>query len=714
MALTRPRYSQIYDTDYKLSVRVATTGDVGNLVAGGTQTNSIDGITLAANDRVLVKDQSTGAQNGIYRVATVGTGSDGTWVRALDADASDKVTFGMQTTVGEGNLNSGRVYRLTTSDPVVLGTTSLTFSTTLATVAGSNTQIQYNKAGILSASANLTFADNNNTLSISSNASVNAYAVDITGNAVPDSSISAQQQISSSKAYNQSPVAGINFATKYNSAGGGAGLGGITVSKSNATDGDLTSHLALHTRPAGAGGITERLRIDGNGNVVISATTTSTTVNTGALVVAGGVGIQGSVQGVAATFTGAVTLGSGSSNVVISATTSTTSVSTGALLVAGGTGIAGNAFVGGNLTIGGNLTVNGTTVTINANNLSVNDSLLYLAEENPADILDIGITAHIQNPTLNHVGFVRDATDSTWKLFSNVITQPSNTVDFTGAIYSSLQIGNLTVVSNSSGNGYGRYGGFFDESTLLQGVWIGNAGSGTATPRIGFFNGNTTQNWQIDNSAGSFRWFTPGVVRMSLDTNGNLAVPSSITVGNVQAVTIGNINTQINGSTARISGPLFANSVVSLGTGSTTTNVVISATTTASSNVTGALIVSGGVGVQGAIYDRAGGDVRSAPQVPANTSYILLQTDNGKHVYLTSPSTGASVNASVFNVGDMVMIVNAVGSSITITQGASVTLRLAGTATTGSRTLANNGVATLLCTVGGATPTFYCSGAGLS
>jgi hypothetical protein len=122
--------------------------------------------------------------------------------------------------------------------------------------------------------------------------------------------------------------------------------------------------------------------------------------------------------------------------------TAATSSSTGALVVTGGVGIGGSLFVGSGLTVAGNLTINGNLTTINSNNLTVNDSIIYLAEENPADTLDIGITAHVVNPTLNHVGFVRDATDSTWKLFANVATQPSGTVDFTAATWSTLQTGN--------------------------------------------------------------------------------------------------------------------------------------------------------------------------------------------------------------------------------------------------------------------------------
>jgi hypothetical protein len=73
-----------------------------------------------------------------------------------------------------------------------------------------------------------------------------------------------------------------------------------------------------------------------------------------------------------------------------------------------------------------------------------------------------------------------------------------------------------------------------------------------------------------------------------------------------------------------------------------------------------------------------------------------------------------TINASIFTAGDMLTIVNNSASNQTITAGASVTFRLAGTATTGNRTLAQYGIATFLCVIGGATPTFHCSGAGLT
>ena len=170
MGLTRPRYSQIVDTDYKNSVRVATTGDVGNLVAG-YQTNSVDGITLNVLDRILVKDQGNTMQNGLYQVLVVGTGSNGTWTRASDANVNDKVTSGLTTIISEGTVNSGREYRLTTPDPITLDTTNLSFTLVAAQPAGANTYVQFNDMNVMSGSPGLTFNKTSNVVTVSGNIS---------------------------------------------------------------------------------------------------------------------------------------------------------------------------------------------------------------------------------------------------------------------------------------------------------------------------------------------------------------------------------------------------------------------------------------------------------------------------------------------------------------------------------------------------------------
>ena len=116
---------------------------------------------------------------------------------------------------------------------------------------------------------------------------------------------------------------------------------------------------------------------------------------------------------------------------------------------------------------------------------------------------------------------------------------------------SSGSSGNLNVIGNLISTGYGFFPGAYNESATTSGVFIGNTGSGTPTPRIGFYNGNVTQNWQVDNYFGTFRWFVPGTTQMSLDPSGNLAVLG--TSANALVVSGGTVlqgNLTINGINA--------------------------------------------------------------------------------------------------------------------------------------------------------------------
>lgn len=97
-------------------VRVATTT---NITLSGTQT--IDGVVLVAGDRVLVKDQSTASQNGIYVV------SAGAWSRASDMATSAQTLSGMQVNVSEGSAQTRMIFILETDAPIILATTSLVF-----------------------------------------------------------------------------------------------------------------------------------------------------------------------------------------------------------------------------------------------------------------------------------------------------------------------------------------------------------------------------------------------------------------------------------------------------------------------------------------------------------------------------------------------------------------------------------------------------------
>ena len=124
--------------DIKDSVKLATTANLsatynngaGTLTYDATGVQAVDGVNLALNDRVLVKDQSTGTQNGIYRVSTApAVGVAGVLTRATDADSNAEVTGGMFAFVEAGSSNADNAYVLTSvTGTATLGTSTLTFT----------------------------------------------------------------------------------------------------------------------------------------------------------------------------------------------------------------------------------------------------------------------------------------------------------------------------------------------------------------------------------------------------------------------------------------------------------------------------------------------------------------------------------------------------------------------------------------------------------
>lgn len=110
--------------DFKAPCRFATTGPV-TLVGGAPST--IGAVPLVVDDRILVWQQAAPAENGIYSVQTVGTGADGTWVRATDANTSPLVKAGFVTVVAEGAA-ADKMFELTTNNPIVLGVSPLAFA----------------------------------------------------------------------------------------------------------------------------------------------------------------------------------------------------------------------------------------------------------------------------------------------------------------------------------------------------------------------------------------------------------------------------------------------------------------------------------------------------------------------------------------------------------------------------------------------------------
>ena len=144
--------------DIKDSVRAATTA---NITLSGTQT--VDGVALAVADRVLVKNQSTGSENGIYTV------NSGSWARATDFDGSpaSEVTPGAFAFVEEGTANADSGWVLTNNGTITVGTTALVFT-------------QFSGAGQITAGNGLTKTGNTiDAVGTADRISVAADAIDI-------------------------------------------------------------------------------------------------------------------------------------------------------------------------------------------------------------------------------------------------------------------------------------------------------------------------------------------------------------------------------------------------------------------------------------------------------------------------------------------------------------------------------------------------------
>jgi len=103
--------------DVKSSVKIATTG---NITLSGTQT--IDGVSISADERVLVKDQTDASENGIYDCKA------GAWARSSDFDSNTEVTSGAFTFVEQGTVNADAGFVLTTDGSITVGTTDLAFT----------------------------------------------------------------------------------------------------------------------------------------------------------------------------------------------------------------------------------------------------------------------------------------------------------------------------------------------------------------------------------------------------------------------------------------------------------------------------------------------------------------------------------------------------------------------------------------------------------
>ena len=200
---------------WKDSVRVATTA---NITLSGTQT--IDGIAVVADQRVLVKNQSTGSENGIYLCKA------GAWARAADMNAADEFS-GAAVFVQEGTANGDTGYVCSNDGDVTVGTTAITF-------------VQFTGAGQLSGGDGIDITGSTISVNVDdSSIEISSDALQVKAGGITNAMLAGS--IANAKLAN-STISGVSLGANLNSLSAGNGIT-MTSYNGSAAVSDLTIDL---------------------------------------------------------------------------------------------------------------------------------------------------------------------------------------------------------------------------------------------------------------------------------------------------------------------------------------------------------------------------------------------------------------------------------------------------------------------------------------
>jgi hypothetical protein len=266
---------------------------------------------------------------------------------------------------------------------------------------------------------------------------------------------------------NANTASSLQNAQNFSISGGDITATGVAFYGNNAVtlNASLNSIPGLSANTYGSTSAVPVITVAANGritNVTTQSISTSFTVsgNTGSGSQAGGgtLTLQGGGTGITTTVTGS----GGSETVTFN--TDTTIARTNTSSVGPQTFNTDINLPTNNLTVGGSINVaqlyiSGNIYQTNATQtLNVGDPIIYLASNNTGNLVDIGFVGHFvgtghsgDTSHYQHTGFVRDYNDNKWKLFSNVSTEPSTTVNFAEAntVYDVIKIGGIDLSSGS-------------------------------------------------------------------------------------------------------------------------------------------------------------------------------------------------------------------------------------------------------------------------
>ena len=361
----------------------------------------------------------------------------------------------------------------------------------------------------------------------------------------------------------------------------------------------------------------------------------------------------------------------------------------------------------------GNTTITGNTFVVNTSNV----------------LFSSGSINFNSTPLSGNITFSSNTTYSGSVIIANGSFGANGTVIYsngTGMYWGSIpvSVGNSGIISNNDGIFVNANNGLVANST---GVFV-VANSGLTVNSTGVF--VLANNGVSANSTGVFVTAGTGTVVNATGVHVNAAYINTISSNSATFAASSASNTFTVGTAVYF----VANGNVGIGDAAPNQKLTINGAATIGGALTGGSLVSssntttigtavyfvsnGNVGignssptnklkVAGIIADDSG-DVRTVPLNSKTSTYQLASTDAGLCV---TTNANITVNGQVVSTGFVTSIFNNSTATITITSGSGVTMYLAGTATTGNRSLAQRGVATVLCV---AANTFVISGSGLT
>jgi hypothetical protein len=316
--------------------------------------------------------------------------------------------------------------------------------------------------------------------------------------------------------------------------------------------------------------------------------------------------------------------------------------------------------VDGNVTVSGNLTVNGTQTTVNSTTTSVEDSMLELANSNlSSDTLDIGIYGNyddgLGDGVSEYTGFFRDATDSTWKLFDGLESEPTTTVNTSGTGYTlaDLQVGDLTATTLTATNALTGSSITYPTSDGTNGQFLKTNGSGVLS-----FGDIPTQYTDSDARSAisggtgiSYDSSTGVITNTVSNTDTTYSLATSSTLGLVK---VGYAENSQNYPVELDNGQMYVNvpwvdtntdtdTTYSAGTGLTLSGTTFSSNITQYTDANARSAISAGTGISydsstGVITSTASGGVDGITS-SANATAITIDSSERVGINTSSPST---------------------------------------------------------------------------